>query len=56
MLTLPNVTLCCVDTANHALALRALSRSRNGVLFARALFVTDSPPTETEVPPGVETR
>jgi tetratricopeptide (TPR) repeat protein len=41
MLELPGVTLCCVDTANPALALRALRRSASGIRFARALFLTD---------------
>jgi tetratricopeptide (TPR) repeat protein len=44
MLTLPDVTLCCVDTANHALALRALNRSRVGVAFARTLLLTSELP------------
>ena len=30
MLDLSGVTLCCIDTANHALALRALRRSAEG--------------------------
>jgi tetratricopeptide (TPR) repeat protein len=47
MLTLPDVTLCCVDTANHALALRALALSRSGVAFARTLLLT------SELPPGI---
>ncbi len=41
MLFLPDVTLCCIDTANHALALRALRRSLEHARFARTLFVTD---------------
>ena len=47
MLALPDVTLCCVDTANHALALRALRLSTKDIAFARALLLT------TELPPGV---
>jgi Flp pilus assembly protein TadD len=41
MLELPAVTLCCVDTANPELALRALQRSAAGIRFARLLFLTD---------------
>ena len=41
MLELPGVTLCCVDTRNHALALRALKKSTAQIQFARTLFVTD---------------
>jgi tetratricopeptide (TPR) repeat protein len=41
MLELPGVTLCCVDTVNPELALRALRLSTSRVRFARALFLTD---------------
>jgi Flp pilus assembly protein TadD len=41
MLALPDVTLACIDTLNHALALRALERSRAGIRFGRTLFLTD---------------
>jgi tetratricopeptide (TPR) repeat protein len=41
MLELPDVTLCCIDTANHELALRALRLSSSHVRFARTLFLTD---------------
>ncbi|HEY2864192.1 MAG TPA: DUF5672 family protein [Casimicrobiaceae bacterium] len=41
MLDLPGVTLCCIDTANHALAVRALQRSTMGIRFARTLLLTD---------------
>ena len=54
MLDLPRVTLVCIDTANHALALRALTRSREGVRYARALFLTDVVPTGVPVPEGIE--
>ena len=54
MLALPEVTLCCVDTANHALALRALARSQEGVQFARALLLTDRLPPDVPVPSGIE--
>ncbi len=47
MLELPGVTLCCIDTANHALTLRALARSRIDVRYARVLLLTDA------LPPGV---
>ncbi len=53
MLSLPGVTLACVDTANHALALRALARSQDGVRFARALLLTDALPAGVAVPDGV---
>ncbi|HEY7944692.1 MAG TPA: DUF5672 family protein [Casimicrobiaceae bacterium] len=52
MLDLPGVTLCCIDTANHALAVRALRRSAAGIRFARTLFLTDRPLDE----PGIEVR
>jgi tetratricopeptide (TPR) repeat protein len=52
VLDLPGVTLCCVDTANPELALRALRRSISGVRFARTLFLTDRP---YDVP-GIEVR
>jgi tetratricopeptide (TPR) repeat protein len=54
VLALPDVTLCCVDTANHALALRALARSRVGVHFGRALFLTDALPSGMPVSSGIE--
>ena len=41
MLELPGVTLCCIDTANPELALRALRLSTAGIRFGRALFLTD---------------
>ena len=41
MLELPSVTLCCIDTVNPALALRALRLSRAGIRFARTLLLTD---------------
>ena len=50
MLDLPGVTLACVDTANHALALRALVRSRERVRFARTLLLTDALPSGTAAP------
>src|SRR5437867_9728106 len=41
MLELPSITLCCIDSANQALALRALQRSAAGIRFGRTLFFTD---------------
>ncbi|HEV7412719.1 MAG TPA: DUF5672 family protein, partial [Casimicrobiaceae bacterium] len=52
MLDLPGLTLCCIDTANHALAARALRRSAIGIRFARSLFLTDRIVDE----PGIEVR
>jgi tetratricopeptide (TPR) repeat protein len=54
MLQLPGVTLVCIDTANHALALRAIARSCDGVRFGRVLFLTDAVPTDLPVPEYVE--
>ena len=54
MLELPTVTLVCADTANHALALRALAASLADVRYGRALFLTDTVPTGVAVPDGVE--
>ena len=51
---LPSVTLCCIDTANHALALRALARCRAGVRFARALLLTDALPPDLALPEGLD--
>jgi tetratricopeptide (TPR) repeat protein len=52
MLDLPGVTLCCVDTANHALAARALRLSAVGIRFGRTLFFTDRRVDD----PGIEVR
>ncbi|HZI84575.1 MAG TPA: DUF5672 family protein [Casimicrobiaceae bacterium] len=52
MLELPAVTLCCVDTANPDLALRALRLSASRVRFGRALFLTD----RQHDCPGIEVR
>ncbi|HYQ99026.1 MAG TPA: DUF5672 family protein, partial [Casimicrobiaceae bacterium] len=54
MLDLPGVTLLCADTANHALALRALAKSQEGVRFARVLFLTDELPHGVAAPATVE--
>src|SRR6185437_12527443 len=54
MRELNTVTLACVDTVNHALALRALERSQRDLRFARALFLSDRIPDGTPVPAGIE--
>ena len=54
MLELPGVTLCCIDTANHALALRALARSRADIRYARTLFLTDALPAGLTLPEGID--
>ena len=54
MIELPGVTLCCIDTANHALALRALLRSRAGIRFARTVFLTDAPAHDLAAPEGID--
>ncbi len=51
---LRDVTLACIDTANHALALRALDLSRRGLAFGRTLFLTDAIPADIDVPPGID--
>lgn len=51
---LPGVTLVCVDTLNHALALRAIARSQRGLRFARVLWVTSGIPDGLAIPPGVD--
>jgi len=54
MRELKTVTLACVDTVNHALALRALERSQRDLRFARALFLSDRIPDGTPLPAGIE--
>ena len=54
MLTLPGVTLVCIDTVNHALALRALMKSRAAINFARTLFLTDALPNGVAASPSVD--
>jgi tetratricopeptide (TPR) repeat protein len=49
MRELPGVTLCCVDTANPALALSALRRSMSGIRFARTLWLTDRPQAAQDI-------
>jgi Protein of unknown function (DUF5672)/SEC-C motif len=41
MLSLPSVTLVCIDCANHDLALAALEQCMQKCAFARVLFITD---------------
>lgn len=43
MLSLNNVTLCCVDTCSHALAALALRRCNAVANFAKTVFITDRP-------------
>ena len=47
---LRGVTLACIDTANHALALRALALSSRSLAFGRTLFLTDAIPRGIDVP------
>jgi tetratricopeptide (TPR) repeat protein len=54
MLDLPTVTLLAIDTANHALALRALARCQTRADFGRTLFLTDAIPAEIEIPASIE--
>ncbi len=54
MLDLPGVTLACIDTANHALALRALAHSLRDTRFGRALLLTDTLPAGVDVPAGID--
>src|SRR6202008_1452123 len=49
---LHDVTLACADTANQALALRALDRSRRDLDFARVVLLTDRVPDGVAVPAG----
>ena len=54
MRELPEVTLCCVDTAYHALSLRALEASRRDLRFGRTLLLTDALPAGVVLPAGIE--
>ena len=54
MLDLADVTLLCADTANHALALRALDRSRAGIRFGRVVLLTDALPASVSAPTGID--
>lgn len=53
-LQLPEVTLCCVDTREPALAIEALQRCRTGVAFGRTLLFTDLERAPAAVPAGIE--
>ena len=52
MLELPGVTLCCIDTVNHELALRALRRSSEGIRFGKTCFISDRQIDE----PGIDAQ
>lgn len=54
MRELPEVTLCCIDTAYHALSLRALVASSRDLRFGRTLLLTDALPAGVALPPGIE--
>jgi len=54
MRDLAGVTVACIDTANHALALRALEQSRRGLRFERALLLTDALPGGVRAPLDVD--
>src|SRR5450631_2769542 len=60
MLELPGVTLRCIDTLNHALALRALQRSSEQIRFGRTLFISDrdagTQDVETQIVPALTSR
>ena len=56
MLALPQVTLLCADTLNHALAARALRSCCERVRFGRAVFLTDAMPPSVTLPSEVEVR
>jgi tetratricopeptide (TPR) repeat protein len=60
MLELPGVTLCCIDTVNHALAVRALRLSGAGIRFGRTLLVSDrevnAPGVEVDIIPALNSR
>jgi tetratricopeptide (TPR) repeat protein len=53
VIDLPDVTLLAADTANHALALRALAHSMAGIRFARTLWLTDAVPPGIDVPSDI---
>ena len=60
MLDLSDVTLCCIDTANHALALRALRQSSAHIRFGRTLLISDrdvgAPDLDTEIVSALTSR
>jgi tetratricopeptide (TPR) repeat protein len=60
MLELSRVTLCCIETVNHALALRALRLSSAQIRFGRTLLISDrdvgAQDLEVEIVPGMASR
>lgn len=42
-LTLPDITLCCIETREHQLALRAIQDSKRKANFGDVLIATDKP-------------
>ncbi|MEO6928798.1 MAG: DUF5672 family protein [Casimicrobiaceae bacterium] len=54
MIELADVTLLAADTANHALALRALRRSMAHIRFARVAWLTDAVPASLAVGAGID--
>jgi len=51
---LADVTLACVDTVNHALALRALAASAQRIAFGRVVFLTHGLPEDAAPAPGID--
>lgn len=43
------VTLCCVTSLNHQLSEMALLRSKQGLTFAKTLFISDCPPQDKSI-------
>ncbi len=60
MLELADVTLCCIDTVNHSLALRALRQSSAEIRFGRTLLITDrhvdAADVDVEIVPALSSR
>ncbi|MEO8345766.1 MAG: DUF5672 family protein [Betaproteobacteria bacterium] len=56
MLQLPGVTLVCIDSANHSLALRALKQSCASINFGKVLFLTNALPdgVANSAPAGID--
>ncbi|MEO8537380.1 MAG: DUF5672 family protein [Betaproteobacteria bacterium] len=53
---LSGVTLACIDTLNHALALRALAQCRTGLAFDETLLLTDALPAGVSAPDGISVQ
>ena len=53
---LSGVTLACIDTANHALAVRALSLSMRSLQFGSVMLLTDALPANVALPEGLSVR